>query len=119
MRFIFLRVKPGCLQLLAMNSPSADRLTVQNNPRRLEGWKRENKMNGRLTCVSGVKEHTQSHGAGTNQGPVVRHGRCSEAVIQGSSVFCDIPVMNGRIAGFTCAVWVHLAPWLKNRTPAL
>ena len=84
-----------------------------------EGWKQENKMNDRLTCVLGVKGHTQSHRAETNQGPVVRHGCCSEAVIQGSSVVRDIPVMNGRITGFTCAVWMHLAPWLNYRTPAL
>lgn len=84
-----------------------------------EGWKEEKKMNDGLTCVLGVKGHTQTHRAGTNQGPVVRHVCCSEAVIQGSSVVCDIPVLNGRITGFTCAVWMHLAPWLKYRTPAL
>lgn len=84
-----------------------------------EGWKQEKKMNAKLACVLGVKEHTQSHGAEANQGPVVRHGCCSDAVIQGSSVVRDTPVTNGRITGFTCAVWMHLAPWLKYRTPAL
>lgn len=102
------------------NEPSLCRQTDgAEQSEETEGWKQENKMNDRLTCVSGVKEHTQSHRAGTNRGPVVGHGCCSEAVIQGSSVVRDILVMNGRITGFTCAAWMHLAPWLQYRTPAL
>lgn len=66
-------------------------------------------MNDRLACVSGVKEHVQSHRAETNRGLVVRHGCCRDTVIPGSSVVPSIPVVNGRITGFTCAVWMRLA----------
>lgn len=119
MRYTFSCVKLGCLQLLAMNSASADSPTVQNNLRRLRDGNKKNKTNDGLTCVLGVKEHRQSHRAEANQGPVVRHGCCSDAVIQGSSVARDIRVMHGRITGFTWAVWMHRPPWLKYRAPAL
>lgn len=43
-----------------MNCPSADRLDGAEQSEEPEGWKWENKMNDRLTCVLGVKEHMQS-----------------------------------------------------------
>lgn len=77
---MILCIKLGCLQLLAMNCPSADRLYGAEQSEETEGWKQGNKMNDRLTCVLGVKEHMQSRRTGTNQGSVVRHCCCSEAV---------------------------------------